>query len=305
MKTGGSGAKYFGIGLSEQYRVDQVTVNLRAVDVNSGRVINSVTTSRSVLSRQVQAGVFRFVRFKRLLEIEAGYTRNEPVQLCLLEAIQEAVLRVIVEGVEDKSWSLSQAQDLRHPLMAKYGRGLQLAKPSNAADQTTQSTADKETSADDRASTLSDNKTATNTATNSASANTVKTPSQPTVAKTPAATTLTAAPAVGITSTASAAPKKTAFDKATLGKLPEVTSQQGGRWVIQLMSSHSSAEVFEFVDSNKLDRSMYEYFYYQHNGEDRFAILYGRFYNKDQALKAIESLPPKLRLFEPWVRATY
>ena len=73
VRTGGAGAKYFGIGASGEYRVDQVTVNLRAVDIRSGRILNSVTTSKTILSQQVQAGVFRFVEYKRLLEAEAGF----------------------------------------------------------------------------------------------------------------------------------------------------------------------------------------------------------------------------------------
>ena len=84
IKTGGAGAKYFGLGAHVQYRVDQVTVSLRAVDVQTGQVIQTVTTTKKVLSKEVTSGLFRFIKFKRLLEMEAGYTSNEPALVCVL-----------------------------------------------------------------------------------------------------------------------------------------------------------------------------------------------------------------------------
>lgn len=124
IKTGGAGAKYFGIGASEQYRVDKVTINLRAVDVRSGLVINSVTVSKSVLSREVVGGVFRFIKFKRLLELEAGYTDNEPVQLCVQDAIETAVIRLVVEGIRLKSWELANAADMASSVITQFSRGI-------------------------------------------------------------------------------------------------------------------------------------------------------------------------------------
>ena len=282
MKTGGAGAKYFGVGISEQYRVDQVTVNLRAVDVSSGRVINSVTVSRSILSRQVQAGAFRFIRFKRLLEVEAGYTRNEPVQLCLLEAIQEAVVRIIVEGVEDSSWSLRHSQQTSHPLLAKYGRGLGLKKSMPYNDQTKNSPNANQKKIINKNSKQVDSIVMSNRKkmVNDSLAN-------------------KSMPRGKVLS------KQKKIHNLSADAGTSVVREKGGKWVIQLMSSESSKKLFEFADENQLKRSMYEYIYYQLKGKDRFAIIYGRFHKKTQALKAIESLPPKLRLFEPWVRAMH
>ena len=39
VRSGGEGARYLGIDISREYRVDQVTVNLRAVDVRTGQVL--------------------------------------------------------------------------------------------------------------------------------------------------------------------------------------------------------------------------------------------------------------------------
>ncbi|GAB2899289.1 hypothetical protein GCM10027180_31560 [Microbulbifer echini] len=120
IKTGGAGARYFGIGLSEQYRVDEVTVNLRAVDVRSGRVLNSVLTSKKILSRQVQGDVYTFVEYKRLLEIEAGMTTNDPAQLCVLSAIESAVIHLIANGVTNNLWALQDVNEFPASVLSEY-----------------------------------------------------------------------------------------------------------------------------------------------------------------------------------------
>lgn len=120
IQTGGAGAKYIGVGSSEKYRVDQVTVNLRAIDINSGLVINSVTTTKKIFSQETSAGVFKFVKFKELLEAEAGYTTNEPAQIAVLDAIETAVIRLIVTGIGEKHWQVANANDMHHPVILSY-----------------------------------------------------------------------------------------------------------------------------------------------------------------------------------------
>ena len=120
IKTGGAGARYLGVGLSGQYRTDQVTVNLRAVDVRTGRVLNSVSTTKAVFSHQLDLNVFQFVAFDKLLEAEVGYTRNEPAQMCVTDAIQVAVIHLIVQGVLDNSWALKDSEDVNSPIFKAY-----------------------------------------------------------------------------------------------------------------------------------------------------------------------------------------
>jgi len=120
VRTGGVGVRYFGIGASDQYRVDQVTVNLRAVDIRTGRILVSVSTTKTIYSFKVAGDVFRFVSYRRLLEAEAGYTTNEPAQLCLRDAIEAAVIHVIVQGVRENHWSLRNATDIDAPVMKAY-----------------------------------------------------------------------------------------------------------------------------------------------------------------------------------------
>ncbi|MDP5209328.1 CsgG/HfaB family protein [Microbulbifer sp. 2205BS26-8] len=120
IKTGGAGVRYFGIGISEQYRVDEVTVNLRAVDVRSGRVVSSVLTSKKILSRQIQGDVYQFVEYKRLLEIEAGTTTNDPAQLCVLSAIEAAVIHLISQGVNANLWALQDNKEYPASVLSEY-----------------------------------------------------------------------------------------------------------------------------------------------------------------------------------------
>jgi len=120
VKSGGVGARYFGIGASTQYQLDQIAVNLRAVDVNTGEVLSSVNTSKTILSYEVQAGVFRFVDYQRLLEGELGYTTNEPVMLCLMSAIETGVIYLVNDGISRNLWQLQNPQDANAPVLEKY-----------------------------------------------------------------------------------------------------------------------------------------------------------------------------------------
>ncbi|MFQ5451909.1 MAG: CsgG/HfaB family protein [Nitrospinaceae bacterium] len=103
--TGGVGARYFGAGGSTQFRRDTVTIYLRAVSVKNGQIIKSVLTNKTIFSMEVDAGLFRFVSFKRLLEVEAGLSTNEPPQMAVLESIEKAVYSMLIEGVIDGLWS--------------------------------------------------------------------------------------------------------------------------------------------------------------------------------------------------------
>jgi curli production assembly/transport component CsgG len=120
VRTGGAGARYLGIGVADQYRVDQVTVILRAVDIRGGQVLNSVSTTKTIYSYQLSTGIFRFVNFKELLELETGYTRNEPVQLCVREAIESAVVHLTVQGLKDKVWTLKDEKDWQSTVIQTY-----------------------------------------------------------------------------------------------------------------------------------------------------------------------------------------
>ena len=121
IKTGGAGARYLGIGVSGQYRVDSITVNLRAVDIRTGRLLSSVTTTKAVISKEITAGVFKFIDAQELLESEVGYTSNEPVSLCIAAAIESAVVHMIADGIWKRAWNLlDPASGVKNSTLQKY-----------------------------------------------------------------------------------------------------------------------------------------------------------------------------------------
>lgn len=106
--TGGAGARYFGTGASTQYREDRVTIYLRAVSTSNGRILKTVYTSKTILSQKIDVGFFRFVKVKRLLEAETGFTYNEPGEMAIKEAIEKAVVSLVLEGIKDGLWAAQE-----------------------------------------------------------------------------------------------------------------------------------------------------------------------------------------------------
>jgi curli production assembly/transport component CsgG len=119
--TGGAGARYLGIGGNVEYRLDSVTVDLRVVSVRDGQVYAAVTADKSVYSVLTQGGVFRIVGTDNLLEIEAGFSRNEPVQLAVRQAIQKAIYGMVFEGALNGLWTFEDPKTAR-PLLEAYLR---------------------------------------------------------------------------------------------------------------------------------------------------------------------------------------
>ena len=118
--TGGYGARYFGLGGHTEFRRDNVSIYLRSVATKTGRILNTVNTSKEILSQAVDVNLYRFIREKRLLEIEAGFSTNEPPQMCVLEAIEKAVLGLVVEGIISNNWELQTPEDIKHPVVQRY-----------------------------------------------------------------------------------------------------------------------------------------------------------------------------------------
>jgi curli production assembly/transport component CsgG len=119
-RTGGKGAEYFGISASQQYREDHVTVHLRAIDIETGQVLVSVSTSKRLLSMEYRTGLFRYIKYKRLLGLEAGYTTNEPSHICVTDAIEKAVHDLILEGAQREIWKFKDPGAMQSPIMKAY-----------------------------------------------------------------------------------------------------------------------------------------------------------------------------------------
>ena len=103
--SGGAGARYFGIGVSEQYRTDQVTVSLRIVAVQTGEILMTVSATKTIASYSSGGDVFRFLDMStKALEIETGVATNEPVNYAIRTTIEHAIFNMIHEGIEKELW---------------------------------------------------------------------------------------------------------------------------------------------------------------------------------------------------------
>ncbi len=120
--TGGYGARYFGVGGSAQYRQDRITIYLRAVSTSNGKILKTVYVSKTILSQAIDASLFKYVKFQRLLEVETGITKNEPIQLAIQNAIENAVESLIIEGIEDKLWSTAKGEVVDNSLVYNYNK---------------------------------------------------------------------------------------------------------------------------------------------------------------------------------------
>lgn len=118
--TGGIGLRYFGSGASGQYRQDMVTVYLRAISTTNGKILKTVYTSKTILSQEVDVGIFRYVSLRKLLEAETGFTYNEPSEMAVTEAIEKAVVAMVLEGQQDGYWQFANLADTTSQTVLNY-----------------------------------------------------------------------------------------------------------------------------------------------------------------------------------------
>ena len=106
IRTGGTGGRILGIGISRQYRQDTVPGSLRFISVLTGRILTEVTTTKSILSVGINEDIFRFVRNNtELIEIENGNVENESITIALQSAVEMAVLKNVEKGIIIGYWS--------------------------------------------------------------------------------------------------------------------------------------------------------------------------------------------------------
>ena len=110
-QSGGAGARYFGLGISEQYRVDQVTVSMRIVSVQSGEILLTTNVTKTIASHSKGGDVFRFLDMgTKALELETGVAVNEPVNYAIRTAIEFAVLELIHSGEKQGFWKFKEKE---------------------------------------------------------------------------------------------------------------------------------------------------------------------------------------------------
>jgi hypothetical protein len=115
IRSGGNGARFLGIGGSQQYRVDEVTVSLRLISISSGEVLLTNAVTKTIYSTAHNVGVLRFVDAgTKALELENGQALNEPTTYAVRVAIEQAVYELITEGQRKGLWSYRRPEEKRN-----------------------------------------------------------------------------------------------------------------------------------------------------------------------------------------------
>ena len=107
--SGGAGARYLGIGATQQYRVDNVTISMRIVSVSTGEVLLTVAVEKTIASHATSADIFKFVDMgTKAVEVESGIATNEPVNYAVRAAVEQGVVELIKQGVDKEVWKYKE-----------------------------------------------------------------------------------------------------------------------------------------------------------------------------------------------------
>jgi curli production assembly/transport component CsgG len=106
MESGGAAYKWLGIGPQSQYSKDIVTISLRAVSVSSGKVLATITVSKTIYSTADSVAMLKAFRGgTAFFEAETGLTINEPGTLAVKTTVEAAVVELINEGERKGIWN--------------------------------------------------------------------------------------------------------------------------------------------------------------------------------------------------------
>lgn len=103
--SGGTGARMLGLGMQEEFRIDCITVAMRVISVQTGEVLLSVATEKTIASSRTGTSVFKFLDMgTKALEIESGKGFNEPINYATRAAIEQGIIEVIYQGANKGLW---------------------------------------------------------------------------------------------------------------------------------------------------------------------------------------------------------
>jgi curli production assembly/transport component CsgG len=127
-ESGGAAYRFLGIGPQTQYSKDTVTISLRAVSVNTGRVLVAVHVTKIVYSTADSVAVLKYIDNKNIasqifgnagnansvtggmFEFETGLTINEPGTLAVKATVEAAVVELIKEGERKGVWEFKREE---------------------------------------------------------------------------------------------------------------------------------------------------------------------------------------------------
>jgi len=125
LESGGLGYNFLGIGPTTQYSKDIITVSLRAISVNTGKVLATVTVTKIVYSTADAIAIFKSIEpggigsmisqigapnngsvspTAAIFQFESGLTINEATTIALKTTIEASVVELIKEGQRKGVW---------------------------------------------------------------------------------------------------------------------------------------------------------------------------------------------------------
>jgi curli production assembly/transport component CsgG len=107
--TGGTGARWLGVGPYTQYTQDLVVISLRLVSVQTGEVLTTVTVEKNLLSTAEGITALKFFnQATRAFEFDSSQTFNEPGNYALRSAIETAIIELVRKGEKQNLWKFKE-----------------------------------------------------------------------------------------------------------------------------------------------------------------------------------------------------
>lgn len=131
LESGGVGYNFLGIGPTTQYSKDVITISLRAVSVNTGKILAAISVTKTVYSTGDAIAIFKSIdpgslssmvkqigapntgsqsSIAGIFQFESGITINEATTIALKAAVESAVVELIKEGQRKGVW------DYKYPM---------------------------------------------------------------------------------------------------------------------------------------------------------------------------------------------
>ena len=134
LESGGAAYKFLGVGPQTQYSKDIVTVSLRAISVNTGKILAAVTVTKIIYSTADSVAILKSIdpgggilqqvfngntgstsATAGIFEFESGLTINEPATLAVKTTVEAAVVEMIKEGERKGVWDFRKPQMVVQP----------------------------------------------------------------------------------------------------------------------------------------------------------------------------------------------
>lgn len=148
LESGGTAYRFLGIGPQTQYSKDIITVSLRAISVNTGKVLAAVTVTKIIYSTADSVAILKSIEpggnmlsqvfdgttgatsaTAGIFEFESGLTINEASTLGVKTAIEATVVEMIKEGERKGVWDFRKEQPLaQQPVVPKVEPAVEVKK---------------------------------------------------------------------------------------------------------------------------------------------------------------------------------